>query len=269
MGNPRISIPGGNGRMGKTLIKEILNSDETLLSNCTCLKGEPELGIDLGVLSGQNKLGKYLTDDKHSIVENTDVIIDFTVPEASLYHAKIASEKQIPIVIGTTGFDEKQFEELRKISKIIPIVYSANFSIGISVMQDLIEESVKKLGLDWDIEILDTHHNQKVDAPSGTALLIGNVAAKARNKRLDEVMSVSRNGIIGKRKKDEIGFAVLRGGDVVGEHSIKFYNNSERIEINHLATSRTIFAKGAIRSAVWCIGLKPGFYSLKDVLKSK
>ena len=134
-------------------------------------------------------------------------------------------------------------------------------------MQDLIEDSVKKLGLEWDIEILETHHNKKVDSPSGTALLIGNSAAKARNQKLEDVKSVARNGIIGKRKKEEIGFAVLRGGDVVGEHSIKFYNDSERIEINHLASNRIIFAKGAIRSAIWVVKSEPGFYSLKDVLK--
>ena len=267
MSNPRISIPGGNGRMGKTLIKEILNNGKLSLSNSTCLTGEPELGIDLGILAGKNKIDRFLTDDKSSIVENTDVIIDFTVPEASLFHAKIASEHRIPIVIGTTGLNENQLTELRDIGKLIPIVYSANFSIGIALMQDLVEDSVKKLGLDWDIEILESHHNQKVDAPSGTALLIGNVAAEARKQKLHEVMSVSRNGIIGKRNKDEIGFAVIRGGDIVGEHSIKFFNQSERIEINHLANNRNIFAKGAIRSAIWAIDNEPGFYSLKDVLK--
>ncbi len=266
MANPRISIPGGNGRMGKTLIKEILDADKVSLSNCTCLTGEPELGVDLGILAGKNKIDKYLTDDKFSIVENTDVIIDFTVPEASLFHAKIAAENRVPIVIGTTGFNEKQLSELKEIGKIIPIVYSANFSIGIALMQDLIEDSVKKLGLDWDIEILESHHNQKVDAPSGTALLIGNVAAEARNQKLKDVMSVSRNGIIGKRNKSEIGFAIIRGGDIVGEHSIKFFDQSERIEINHIANNRNIFAKGAVRSAIWSIDNNPGFYSLKDVL---
>ncbi len=267
MKNPRISIPGGNGRMGRTLIKEILNSETTILSNCTCLTGEPEQGIDLGLLAGQDKIEKYLTDEMLSITKDTDVIIDFTIPKASLFHAKIASENGIPIVIGTTGFEEKELDELKSYGKKIPIVYSANFSIGISVMQDLIEDSVKKLGLEWDIEILETHHNKKVDSPSGTALLIGNSAAKARNQKLEDVKSVARNGIIGKRKKEEIGFAVLRGGDVVGEHSIKFYNDSERIEINHLASNRIIFAKGAIRSAIWVVKSEPGFYSLKDVLK--
>ena len=263
----RISIPGGNGRMGKTLINQILSTNDLSIGNASCLPNEAEKGIDLGLLVGQNKVNKFLSDNKDVIFENTDVIIDFTVPEASLFHAKIASEHRIPIVIGTTGLNENQLTELRDIGKLIPIVYSANFSIGIALMQDLVEDSVKKLGLDWDIEILESHHNQKVDAPSGTALLIGNVAAEARKQKLHEVMSVSRNGIIGKRNKDEIGFAVIRGGDIVGEHSIKFFNQSERIEINHLANNRNIFAKGAIRSAIWAIDNEPGFYSLKDVLR--
>ena len=134
---------------------------------------------------------------------------------------------------------------------------------------NVIEDAVKKLGIDWDIEVLETHHNKKIDSPSGTAFLIGDTAAKARNQNLKEVMNISRNGIIGQRQKEEIGFAVLRGGDVVGEHSIRFYNSNERIEINHIATNRSIFAKGAIRSAIWACGTGPGFFSLKDVIKYK
>ena len=179
----------------------------------------------------------------------------------------MASESGTPIVIGTTGFKENEFEKLKKFSKSIPIVYSANFSIGISVMENLVQSAVKQLGYEWDIEILETHHNKKVDAPSGTALIIGEAAASARKQDLKKIMSVSRNGIVGKRSKKEIGFAVLRGGDVVGEHSIKFFNQNERLEINHIATNRSIFAKGAIRSAQWVFNSKPGFFNLKDVIK--
>ncbi len=265
----KISIPGGNGRMGKTLINLILENNDLILANASCLPGEKEIGMDLGLLAGKNKIEKYLTDNKNSIYENTDVIIDFTSPEASLFHTKIASEKNIPIIIGSTGFKEIELEKLKKFSKKIPIVYSANFSIGISLMQELINDAAKKLGKEWDIEILETHHNMKVDSPSGTALLLGHSAAKARNKKLKDIMNVSRNGIIGQRNKEEIGFAVLRGGDVVGEHSIKFYNSNERIEINHIATSRSIFARGAIRSAIWAFGSDPGFYNLKDVINKQ
>ena len=261
----KISIPGGNGRMGRTLISQILNSDNLTLSSSNTLANEKEVGIDLGTLVGLEKINKKLTDDKYVIYQDTDVIIDFTTPESSLFHAQTASEKGIPIVIGTTGFDKKQLELLKNLSTFIPIVISANFSIGISVMQSLIKDCVKKLGFDWDIEVLETHHNQKVDAPSGTALLIGNAAAEARKQKLEEVKSISRDGFVGKRKKNEIGFAVLRGGDVVVEHSMRFYNKNERIEINHIATSRSIFASGAIRSAIWAKESKPGFYSLEDV----
>ena len=267
MNKIKVSIPGGNGRMGKTLISLILENKQLVMGNASCLPNEQEKGMDLGILAGKGNVDKYLTDDKNVIFQDTDVIIDFTVPEASVTHAEMASKKNIPIVIGTTGLNEKEIVKLKELSKKIPIVFSANFSIGISVMQDLIHESVKKLGFDWDIEVLETHHNKKIDSPSGTALLIGDTAAKAREQNLKDIMNISRNGIIGQRKKKEIGFAVLRGGDVVGEHSIRFYNSNERIEINHIATNRSIFAQGAIRAAIWAYSSRPGFFSLKDVIK--
>ena len=267
MNKIKVSIPGGNGRMGKTLIGLILENEQLIMGNASCLPDEQEIGMDLGLLVGKNKIDKYLTDKKNFIFQDTDVVIDFTVPEASIAHAETASQKRIPIVIGTTGFNEKEIIKLKELSKKIPIVLSANFSIGISVMQDLVDDAVKKLGMEWDIEVLETHHNKKIDSPSGTALLIADAAAKARSQDLNEVMNVSRNGIIGQRKKEEIGVAVLRGGDVVGEHSIRFYNSNERIEINHIATNRSIFAKGAIRSAIWAYSSGPGFFSLKDVIK--
>ena len=263
----KISIPGGNGRMGRTLLNEILSKNNLTIGNSTCLTEDKEKGLDLGILAGKDKINKFLTDDLNAIYLDTDVIIDFTVPEASLNHAKIASENGIPIVIGTTGLNQNQFKQLKQYANEIPIVYSANFSIGISVMENLIDNAVKELGNEWDIEILETHHNKKVDSPSGTALLLGEAAANARNQKLRDVMSVSRNGLVGKRERKEIGFAVLRGGNVVGEHSIKFYNQNERLEIEHIATNRSIFAKGAIRSAEWVINSKPGLYTLKDVIK--
>ena len=264
----KISIPGGNGRMGRTLLNQILSTKNLVIGNSSCLPGEKEKGMDLGILAGKDKINKFLTDDAYAIFLDTDVIIDFTVPEASLNHAELASEKGIPIVIGTTGFNNHQFNKLKELSKKIPIVYSANFSVGVSVMENLIQLAVKELGHEWDIEILETHHNKKIDAPSGTALIIGEAAAKARNQNLQEIMAVSRNGIVGQREKKEIGFAVLRGGDVVGEHSIRLYNQSERLEINHIATNRSIFASGALRSAQWIYNSKPGFFNLKDVIKS-
>ena len=263
----KISIPGGNGRMGKTLIKEIIKNENLELANSYCLPNEKEKGLDLGTLVGHNPINKILTDNTASIFEDTEVIIDFTVPEASIQHVEKAANYKIPIVIGTTGFSSEQFEKLKSFSNKIPIVYSANFSIGIAIMKNLISDATKNLGLDWEIEVFEAHHNEKIDSPSGTALLLGSAAASARGKNLDDVKKLSREGIIGKRKKDEIGFSVVRGGNVVGEHSIKFFNDDERLEINHIANDRSIFAKGAIKSAIWLLDQRPGFFTLDQVLK--
>ena len=263
----KISIPGGNGRMGKTLIKEIIQNENLQLANSYCLPNEKEKGLDLGILVGHNPIDKILTDNLLSIFDDTDVIIDFTVPEASILHVEKAATYKIPIVIGTTGFSNKQFDIIKSFSNKIPIVYSANFSIGISVMKKLINIATKNLGSDWEIEIFEAHHNKKIDSPSGTALLLGSAAASVRGQNLDDVQQLSREGIIGKRKKDEIGFSVVRGGNIVGEHSIKYFNGDERLEINHIANDRSIFAKGAIRSAIWILNQKPGFFTLDHVLK--
>ena len=263
----KISIPGGNGKMGKTLIKEIIENQNLELANSYCLPNEKEKGLDLGTLVGHNPIDKILTDNLSSIFEETEVIIDFTVPEASIFHVEEAANHKIPIVIGTTGFSNEQFDKIKSFSNKIPIVYSANFSVGITIMKKLINDATKNLGSDWEIEIFEVHHNKKVDSPSGTALLLGSAAASARGKNLDDVKQFSRQGIIGKRKKDEIGFSVVRGGNVVGEHSIKYFNGDERLEINHIANDRSIFAKGAIRSAIWTLNKKPGFFTLDHVLK--
>ena len=263
----KISIPGGNGRMGKTLIKEIIENESMELANSSCLPNEREKGLDLGTLVGLNPIDKILTDNSSIIFQDTDVIIDFTVPEASILHVEKAATYKIPIVIGTTGFSNEQFDKIKSFSSKIPVVYSANFSIGITIMKKLIKDATKNLGPDWEIEIFEAHHNKKVDSPSGTALLLGSAAAEARGKNLDNVKQLSREGIIGKRKKDEIGFSVVRGGNVVGEHSIKYFNGDERLEINHIANDRSIFAKGAIRSAIWTLNQKPGFFTLDHVLK--
>lgn len=262
----KISIPGGNGRMGRSLIKEIVNDKSLKIASSSCLPDEVEKGFDLGTLVGENKINKYLTEDKMSIFNDTDVIIDFTIPEASIFHVEKAALYNIPIVIGTTGFTNSELKKIKFYSNKIPIIHSANFSIGISLMKKLIKDSTEILGKKWEIEILETHHNKKIDSPSGTALLLGAVAAEVRKQKLDQIKKPSRDGIIGKRSKEEIGFAVLRGGNVIGEHSIKFFCGDERLEINHVANDRSIFAKGAVRSAIWATKSKPGFFTLDDVL---
>ena len=183
-----------------------------------------------------------------------------------MFHAKKAWENNVSMVIGTTGLNKDQEKTLLELSKKITIVYAANFSVGVTLLSDLVYNATEKLGLDWNIEILEMHHKNKIDSPSGTALMLGNSAAKVRERNLSEVKAKSRDGIVGKRQSDEIGFAVLRGGDVVGEHSVMFVNDGERIELNHKATDRSIFASGALRAAYWASDAKPGLYSLSDVL---
>ena len=262
-----VSIPGGSGRMGKTLLSLIIDNDKFNLASATCLPGEEEVGVDIGTLVGKGKIFKELKTEPSDLFYNSDVLIDFTIPEATMFHAKKCYENNMSIVIGTTGLSKSQEEELLVLSKKIPIVYSANFSIGVTLLSSLVSNATKTFGPEWDIEILEMHHKNKIDAPSGTALLLGKSAAEARDDELTSVKKASRDGIVGKRKKSEIGFAVLRGGDVVGEHSVIFLNSGERVELVHKATDRSIFASGALRASHWAASAEPGLYSLSDVLK--
>ena len=268
MNKVSVSIPGCNGRMGKTLLSLILENSKYEIATATCLPNEDEVGIDVGIFAGKGKINKEIKSEPMSLFQNSNVLIDFTVPEATMFHVKQCYESNMSIVIGTTGLSEMQEKKLLFYSKKIPIVYSANFSIGVTLLSKLVSQATKTLGFDWDIEILEMHHKQKVDSPSGTALLLGNSVADARQQELSNVKSVSRDGLVGKRKEDEIGFAVLRGGDVVGEHSVLFCNSGERIELVHKATNRSIFALGALRASYWAADAQPGLYSLADVLEN-
>ena len=263
-----VSIPGCNGRMGKTLLTLILENPKYEIASATCLPNEDEIGIDIGIFAGKSKINQEIKDEAMSLFQNSHVLIDFTAPEATMIHAKECYNNNMSIVIGTTGLNEEQEKELLSLSKKIPIVYSANFSIGVTLLSKLVSNATKTLGFDWDVEVLEMHHKQKVDSPSGTALLLGKSAANARQQELSNVKSVSRDGLVGKRKQDEIGFAVLRGGDVVGEHSVLFFNSGERIELAHKATDRSIFASGALRASYWAANAQPGLYSLADVLEN-
>ena len=263
-----ISIPGCNGRMGKTLLSLILENSKYEIASATCLPNEEEVGTDIGLFAGKSKINKAINAEPFLLFQNSHVLIDFTAPDATMFHAKECYKNNMSIVIGTTGLNNDQEKELLYLSKKIPIVYSANFSIGVTLLSSLVSKATKTLGFDWDIEVLEMHHKQKVDSPSGTALLLGKSAADARHQELSNVKSISRDGLVGKRKVDEIGFAVLRGGDVVGEHSVLFCNSGERIELAHKATDRSIFASGALRASYWAARAEPGLYSLADVLEN-
>jgi len=209
----------------------------------------------------------FTSKDPSELFERSDIVIDFTRPEATLAHAKIAAQKNTKMIIGTTGLTNEEEAELAKAANDTAIVYAANMSVGVNMLLALVERAAKALGPDdWDIEIFESHHKHKVDAPSGTALAIGKSAAKGRNVDHDEAAIRARDGITGERETGTIGYSVARGGDVVGEHTAYFYSEGERIELTHIATNRALFARGAMRAAKW-LGDKPnGLYSMNDVL---
>ena len=261
-----ISVAGASGRMGRMLIKAISETPETSLCAATCHPSENEIiGQDAGLLSGINKINVKISPDPKKLLL-ADVIIDFTTPEVSVEHCRIAKNSKIAHVIGTTGLSEEQEKELKRISVKKPIVYASNMSVGVNLLSELVEKAVLSLGNGWDIEILEMHHRNKIDAPSGTALSLGKAAAKAKNENLNDIAKFTRYGQTGVRSNDEIGFAVMRGGSVVGDHAVVLSSGDERIELTHKAGDRSIFASGAVRAAIWLQNKKNGLYSMKDVL---
>ena len=263
----RVSLPGASGRMGSMLVGEIARTDDLNLVVATDRAGSPNIGLDAGVLAGVGPTGVLLGGDPSSLFYDTDVVIDFSAPEASLQHAVLAAETGTAIVIGTTGLSAEQEAVLRQAATRTAIVFCANTSVGVTLLTQIVEKVAAQLKTGWDIEILETHHQYKLDAPSGTALALGKAAARGRQVDLDQVSDIMRNGQTGARTEGQIGFAVLRGGDVAGEHSVIFYGESERVEITHRANDRVIFARGALRAARFAANAAPGFYDMHDVLK--
>jgi len=260
-----IGIPGAAGRMGRMLIREIDAAPDLQLVAATDRAGTEAIGQDSGMLVGTGKNGVIIGDDPVGLA-TADVIIDFTSPAASVAHAGMASAQNSALVVGTTGLGEADEIALRDAADGIALVYCANTSVGVTLLGKLVEQVAAQLVEGWDIEILESHHHQKVDAPSGTALALGHAAARGRGVDLDDVADMVRKGQTGARREGDIGFAVLRGGDVTGEHSVIFYGDSERVEISHRATDRTIFARGALRAARFAARAKAGFYNMEDVL---
>jgi 4-hydroxy-tetrahydrodipicolinate reductase len=211
-------------------------------------------------------IGVKAIADARMLVEESDVVIEFTSPEATVHHAGLAAAAGRAHVIGTTGLSLAQKQAIARAAERAPIVLAANMSLGVSLLTTLVEKVARTLGADWDIEIVEMHHRMKADAPSGTALVLGEAAARGREVKLDKTAVRGRDGITGPRRAGEIGFAALRGGDVVGEHRVVFAGQGERHELAHVATDRAIFARGAVRAALWAAGRKPGLYSIADVL---
>ena len=261
-----IGITGVGGRMGRMLVAEIAGAKGCRLAGGSEAPGSPLMGRDIGELAGIGKLGLDATDDAASLIAVSDVIIDFTAPIAASQHAMLAAEKGKAMIIGTTGLDATQAKALEAAAKRVAIVWAPNMSPAVTLLQSLVEETARRLGEDYDIEVLEMHHHYKVDAPSGTALALGRAAAAGRGIDLASHSQRVRDGHTGTRKPGDIGFATLRGGDVVGDHTVIFAGEGERLEFTHRAASRRIFARGALRAARWAAGRPPGLYGMKDVL---
>ena len=262
----KIGIVGAAGRMGRMLVAAVANADGATLSGGTEAAGHPDLGRDLGELAGGDALGVTLTSEARALFEAADAIVDFTVPAATAAHAALAAETGTVLVIGTTGLDAEHQDAIARAAEKTALVQAANYSVGVNLLLGLVEQAARILPEAYDIEVVEMHHRHKVDAPSGTALALGHAAAAGRGVNLDDVADKVRDGITGERKVGDIGFATLRGGDVVGDHTAIFAGAGERVEITHKAASREIFASGAVRAALWAGGQKPGLYSMKDVL---
>jgi 4-hydroxy-tetrahydrodipicolinate reductase len=264
-------VAGAAGRMGSRIVNVLSTSEGIRLSAAIERKGHSLLGQDSCGPAGLPAGGvlTVITDDLGAALNVGDVLIDFTIPETSLEHVKLCADLGKPIVIGTTGFSKEQLGVINQCVQRIPCVLSPNMSIGVNLCFKVLAEIARTIGEDYDMEIVEAHHRMKKDAPSGTAMKMAQVIAKAVNRNLDEVGVYERKGVIGERSKKEIGIQTLRGGDIVGEHTVMFAGKGERIEIIHRAHSRDTFAAGAVRAAKWIIGKKPGLYDMQDVLGLK
>lgn len=266
MKTTRIAIHGAAGRMGRAVIQTTLATPGAKLVAAIDRKDNPELGGDVGAAVGMAPIGVTVGYDIDPAAEPFEVMIDFTQPEATLAALDLCRRNRKAMVIGTTGFTAGQREAIEMASKEIPICTAANFSIGVNVVLGLLGQAARTLGDAYDVEIVEAHHRHKADAPSGTALAMGEEVAYALGRRLPDCAVYSREGVTGARGRQAIGFATVRGGDVVGDHTVMFLGEGERVEISHKATSRLNFAQGALRAALWIAGREAGLYTMQDVL---
>ena len=267
----KIAVAGAAGRMGQMLVREIARTEGCTLAGALEGAGNDAIGREAGEVAGvgnshRSLKGVKIVADAGAAIGAADAVIDFTVPAATVAHAKAAAEKGVSMVIGTTGLDPQQTAAIHDLAKKIPILWAANMSLGINILLALVEKSAAMLDPAYDIEVLEMHHRHKIDAPSGTALALGRAAAAGRQVKLEEVWRKSRDGHTGARPSGEIGFATLRGGEEVGVHTVMFAAAGERLELSHRAFSRETYASGAVRSALWLQGKSPGLYGMKDVL---
>jgi 4-hydroxy-tetrahydrodipicolinate reductase len=266
MSDMRLIVAGAGGRMGRTLVKAISETPGLMLAGATEGEGSPLLGQDSGVLAGLPPNRVVITSDVRQLAVAADGILDFTVPAATVRLAALAAETRLAHIIGTTGTSAEDDARIAEAAKKTAIMKSGNMSLGVNLLAVMTKKVAAALDEDFDIEIFEMHHNKKIDAPSGTALLFGQAAAEGRKINLKERSARGRDGHTGARKPGDIGFASLRGGTVAGEHQVIFAGPFERIELHHKAEDRMIFARGALKAAVWARGREPGLYSMLDVL---
>jgi 4-hydroxy-tetrahydrodipicolinate reductase len=266
MSDMRLVVAGAAGRMGRTLIKAIAETPGFALSGALEREGAAALGQDAGTLAGLPPLGVAVTDDPLDLLLLADGIVDFSSPAATVDLAALAAQARIVHVIGTTGLSQTDLAKLEAAGRHAAIVRSGNMSLGVNLLAGLVRLAAKALGEEFDIEIVEMHHRAKIDAPSGTALMLGEAAAAGRGIALNAHSARGRDGITGARKAGDIGFASLRGGGVIGDHSVIFAGDGERLTLSHQAEDRTLFARGALRAALWARGQKPGLYEMSDVL---
>lgn len=263
---PGIVITGASGRMGQMLARLVLASDKARLVGTVERAGHGWIGQDLGVALGGVPLGVIVTDDPLEAFAKAQAVIDFTAPAATIEFAALAAQARAVHVIGTTGLEDAHLAKLKAAARHAVLIRAGNFSLGVNLLTRLTQKVAQALDADWDIEIVEAHHRMKVDAPSGTALMLGQAAADGRGVALDGHKNSARDGITGARTKGNIGFSSIRGGDIVGEHDVIFAADGERIILRHIATDRTIFARGALRAALWGQDKAPGEYDMADVL---
>jgi 4-hydroxy-tetrahydrodipicolinate reductase len=267
MDRPGLVVTGASGRMGRTLVRLIAEAgDRARLVGAVERAGHPWVGRDVGEAMGGAALGVVVTDDPLEAFARAQGVIDFTSPAATVEFAGLAAQARAVHVIGTTGLEAEHLEKIAAAARHAVVIRAGNMSLGVNLLVALTRKVAEALGEDWDVEIVEAHHRMKVDAPSGTALMLGEAAAAGRGVALDEVSDRGRDGITGARVRGHIGFASLRGGDVVGEHDVIFAGEGERVVLRHLATDRAIFARGALRAALWGQDKAPGEYSMMDVL---
>jgi 4-hydroxy-tetrahydrodipicolinate reductase len=265
----KIAVMGAAGRMGRELIRAIVAQPGCSISGAIETAGSSVLGKDIGELAGVEHIGLAVTSDAAAVIAASDAIVDFTIPKASVEFARLAANSGTAAIIGTTGFDATAEAAIAEAAKQTAIVKAGNMSLGVNLLQALTRQAAAALGNDFDIEIVEMHHRRKVDAPSGTALMLGEAAAAGRKIALDDHAVRARDGHTGPRRSGDIGFATLRGGSVVGDHTVIFAGEGERIELIHRAADRGIFARGAVKAALWAKGRAPGLYDMSNVLGMK